>query len=148
MQKCFLFLILACLVAGGSWSQKLAGTDLRLLKKREDTLQALAKNLIVDSLPQGRMRNDSLFIRTLVRSLQIKNSFYYPFDSVLGISKLYAPDSSFRIFSWSLEFDDYYARQRAAIQIKTPDGSLKMFPLRDFSEFPVPHNKVCPILPR
>ncbi len=135
MKKCILSLTVVLLVAGAVQSQQLSGNDLRIIKKREDTLQNLAKSLIIDSLPQGRMRNDSLFIRTLVRSLQIKNSFYYPFDSVLGISKLYAPDSSFRIFSWSLEFDDYYARQRAAIQIKTGDGSLKLFPLRDFSEF-------------
>lgn len=76
-----------------------------------------------------------MFVRTLVRALQVKNSFYYPFDSVVGISKLYAPDSSFRIFSWSLSYDDFYSRQRAAIQFKTPDGSLKLVPLRDFSEF-------------
>jgi hypothetical protein len=81
------------------------------------------------------MRNDSLFIRTLVRSLQVKNSFYYPFDSVQGVSKLYAPDSTFRIFSWSLSYDDFYSRQRAAIQFKTPDGSLRLVPLTDYSEF-------------
>ena len=81
------------------------------------------------------MRNDSLFVRTLLRSLQVKNSFYYPFDSVQGISKLYAPDSTFRIFSWSLSYDDFYSRQRAAIQFKTADGSLRLVPLRDYSEF-------------
>jgi hypothetical protein len=67
--------------------------------------------------------------------LQIKNSFHYPFDSVQGVSKLYAPDSTFRIFTWSLSFDDYYSRQRGAIQLRTPDGSLKLMPLSDFSEF-------------
>lgn len=81
------------------------------------------------------MRNDSLFVRTLVRSLQVKNSFYYPFDSLKGVSKLYAPDSTFRIFSWSLSFDDYYSRQRGAIQFRTADGSLRLVPLKDFSEF-------------
>lgn len=45
---------------------------------------------------------DSAFTKTLVRALQIKNSFYYPFDSVLGVSKLYAPDTSFRIITWSI----------------------------------------------
>jgi hypothetical protein len=81
------------------------------------------------------MRNDSFFIRTLVRTLQVKNSFYYPMDSVIGISKLYSPDSAFRIFTWSLSFDDYYSRQRGAIQMRTKDGSLKLIPLRDYSEF-------------
>jgi len=116
-------------------AQKLTASDLRILKQKEDSLKFLAKSLIIDSLTAGRMRNDSLFVRTLVRGLQIKNSFYYPFDSVQGISKLYSPDSTFRIFSWSLSYDDFYSRQRAAIQFKTPDGSLKLVPLTDYSEF-------------
>ena len=116
-------------------AQKLTASDTRILKQKEDSLKFLAKSLIVDSLTAGRMRNDSLFVRTLVRGLQVKNSFYYPFDSVQGISKLYSPDSAFRIFSWSLSYDDFYSRQRAAIQFKTPDGSLKLVPLTDYSEF-------------
>jgi hypothetical protein len=116
-------------------AQKISVSDSKVLKQKEDSLKRLAKNLIVDSLTGARMRNDSLFIRTLVRSLQVKNSFYYPFDSVLGVSKLYAPDSTFRIFSWSLSYDDFYSRQRAAIQYRTPDGSLKLVPLTDYSEF-------------
>jgi hypothetical protein len=116
-------------------AQKISVSDSKVLKQKEDSLKYLAKNLIVDSLTGARMRNDSLFIRTLVRSLQVKNSFYYPFDSVQGVSKLYAPDSTFRIFSWSLSYDDFYSRQRAAIQYKTPDGSLRLVPLTDYSEF-------------
>ncbi len=104
---------------------------------KEDTLKELAKDLITDSTIADRMRSDSLFIRTLVRTLEIKNSFYYPFDSVIGVSKLYAPDTSFRIFTWTLSLDDvgYYSRQRGAIQFPTADGSLKLIPLRDCSEF-------------
>jgi hypothetical protein len=109
--------------------------DKKKLKEKEDSLKHLAKNMIVDSLTADRMRSDSLFVRTLVRALLVKNSFYYPFDEVVGISKLYAPDSSFKIFSWTLRYDDYYSRQRAAIQIKTADGSLKLIPLKDNSEF-------------
>lgn len=116
-------------------AQKLNPSDTKILKQKEDSLKNLSKSLIVDSLTAGRMRNDSLFIRTLVRSLQVKNSFYYPFDSVQGISKLYSPDSTFRIFSWSLSYDDFYSRQRAAIQFKTADGSLRLVPLTDYSEF-------------
>lgn len=120
--------------ASGS-TQNILVADKKKLKEKEDSLKHIAKNMIVDSLTAGRMRNDSLFVRTLVRALQIKNSFYYPFDSVIGISKLFAPDSSFKIFSWTLRYDDYYSRQRAAIQYKTADGSLKLVPLKDNSEF-------------
>ena len=93
------------------------------------------KDFFMDTLVAHRMRSDSQFIRTLVRSLQVKNSFYYPFDSLKGVSKLYAPDSSFKIFTWQMDFDGKYIRQRGAIQYHTVDGSLKLIPLRDYSEF-------------
>jgi hypothetical protein len=89
----------------------------------------------VDSFTAGRMRSDSQFIKTLVRSLLVKNSFYYPFDSVRGVGKLYAPDSTFRIITWQIAYDEYYSRQRGAIQFRTADGSLQLVPLRDYSEF-------------
>ena len=122
-------------VHGAATAQKIAPADLRLLEKREDSLKSFVKNVMIDSFTAGRMRSDSQFVKTLVRSLQVKNSFYFPFDSVQGIGKLYAPDSTFRIITWQISFDDYYCRQRGAIQYRTPDGSLKLVPLRDYSEF-------------
>jgi hypothetical protein len=116
-------------------AQKILPADRTLLKQKEDSLKKMAADIILDSLTAGRMRSDSLFVKTLVRALQIRNSFYYPFAAVEGVSKLYAPDSTFRIFTWNISFDDYYARQRGAIQMRTNDGSLKLIPLRDFSEF-------------
>ena len=116
-------------------AQKIAPADRRQLKQKEDTLQRLAEDILLDSLTAKRMRSDSVFVKTLVRALQVKNSFYYPFDSVHGVSKLYAPDSLFRIFTWNISYDDYYSRQRGAIQMRTSDGSLKLIALRDFSEF-------------
>jgi len=119
-----------------AFSQKtISPADLKKLQAKEDTLKAYSRYMITDSLSQTRMIADSFVTRVLVRALRIKNSFYYPFDAVLGISKLYAPDSSFRIFTWNLAFDDYYSRQKGAIQMATKDGSLKLIPLTDNSEF-------------
>jgi hypothetical protein len=67
--------------------------------------------------------------------LKMPNSFYFPFDSLQTISKLYAPDSSFRIFTWQIKKDVYVFMQRGAIQMRTEDGSLKLFPLHDVSMF-------------
>jgi len=128
-------IFLCVAIHASSYSQVISATEKKFFKLKEDTLKRLSKDLIVDSLQERRMRSDSSFIRALVRSLQVKNSFFYPFDSVKGISKLYAPDSSFRIFTWNLSYDEYYSRQRGAIQMKTKDGSLKLIPLRDVSEF-------------
>jgi hypothetical protein len=121
--------------AAGVNAQTISPADRKKLVAKEDTLRDFARFLVTDSTTAERMVADSLFTRTLVRALQIKNSFYYPFDSLLGISRLYAPDSSFRIFTWNIQFDDYWSRQKGAIQMRTRDGSLKLIPLRDFSEF-------------
>jgi hypothetical protein len=51
------------------------------------------------------------------------------------VSRLYAPDSSFRIFTWQIERDESYYHQEGAIQMKTKDGSLKLFPLFDVSDY-------------
>lgn len=132
-------LILLALVVFGltasAQESKLSASDIKVLRKKEDSLKLLMKNIFLDSTTAGRMRSDSLFIRTLVRGLQVKNSFYYRFDSLRAVSKLFAPDSSFKIFTWQLDYDGMYVRQRGAIQFRTPDGSLKLVPLRDYSEF-------------
>lgn len=118
-----------------SFSQTITAADRRILQQKEDSLKKLARTLITDEDKATRMRADSQFVRTLIRALQVKHSFYYPFDSLKGISKLYAPDTTFRIFTWAIEFDEYYTRQRGAIQLRTKDGSLNLISLRDYSEF-------------
>ena len=133
--KAFLSIGLAIILSQSGYSQTILTTDKKKLKAKEDTLQQYAEYLITDTLTEERMVSDSIFTRTLVRALQIKNSFYYPFDSVKGISKLYAPDSVFRIFTWGMQYDEYYSRQKGAIQMRTKDGSLKLVALRDVSEF-------------
>ncbi|RXK86233.1 hypothetical protein [Filimonas effusa] len=100
----------------------------------EDSLKVIGQTMAYDQSPIKRFAADSLFIRVLVRALKLQGSFQYPFDSVSMISKLYPADSSFRIFTWQFERESFY-RQRGAIQMKTADGSLKLFPLIDVSEF-------------
>lgn len=116
-------------------AQLLKTADKKEFREREDTLQKLAYRIVFDREAEQRFRADSIFIRTLVRTLKLKESFYYPFDSVQNISKLYSPDSAFRIFTWQVKKDEYTYLQRGAIQMNTPDGSLKLFGLHDVSMF-------------
>jgi hypothetical protein len=110
-------------------------SDRSLLVKREDTLRNLSEILNTNSQQAARLVADSQFTRVLVRALQVPHSFHFPFDSLPGISKIYAPDSSFRIITWNILLNDFYNRQKGTLQMNTKDGSLKMFPLRDVSEF-------------
>jgi hypothetical protein len=112
-----------------------SGNEKIQLEKRQDSLSGFAYEIVNAPEAEQRFRADSFFIRMLVRSLKISNSFYFPFDSLQTISKLYAPDSSFRIFTWQIKKDEYVYFQRGAIQMRTDDGSLKLFPLHDYSTF-------------
>jgi len=126
--------LLAILMSHLAHAQGWSASDKKELAKKEDSLKTYSKLIVFGSNPAISLRADSNFIRTFVRALKVKNSFYYPFDSV-SISKLYAPDSSFRIFTWQWQKDEYVYLQRGAIQMRTPDGSLKLFPLHDVSMF-------------
>jgi hypothetical protein len=100
---------------------------------REDSLQVLAQRILTGRDAAERFRSDSSFTRMLVRALATPHSFHYPFDSLRNISRVYAPDSSFRIFTWQVMRDEQVFRRHGAIQMKTPDGRLKLFPLIDRS---------------
>jgi len=112
----------------------ITSTEQKQLRKKEDTLQDFSLKMVFAEEAADRFRSDSNFVRTFVRALKVTNSFYYSFDSV-NISKLYAPDSAFRIFTWQMKKDEYVYLQQGAIQMNTPDGSLKLYPLFDYSMY-------------
>ncbi len=133
MRNCLLFFLM--LFSAITNAQSLSKTNSLALHKIEDSMKSSATNMIMANFMEDRLLADSSFTRYLVRALRTPYSFSYPFDSIATVSKIYAPDSSFRIFTWQFERDESYFRQRGAIQIKTADGSLKLFPLIDASPF-------------
>ncbi|MEO6916968.1 MAG: hypothetical protein ABI151_16235, partial [Chitinophagaceae bacterium] len=116
-------------------AQKLTAADVKELKHKEDSLRLLSDSMINGLSPAKRFRSDSSFIKMLVRALKIKNSFTYRFAKLETVSQLYPPDSSFRILTWQLKKDEYMYLQKGAIQMRTADGGLKLFPLFDASMF-------------
>ena len=106
-----------------------------IFRQQEDSLKKYSFDIVNAANAESRFRADSQFIRSLVRTLKLPYSFAYPFDSLQTISRLYAPDSSFRIFTWQFKKDDMMYLQEGAIQMNEPDGSLKLFPLFDASMF-------------
>jgi len=133
MKKPCLFII--CILFNFScFSQRITKNDFAFLKQKEDSLKGYANDMVQTINSQNRFTADSLFTKMFVRALKTNNSYYYPFDSLQTISKLYPPDSSFRIFTWQLVISDNVIRQHGAIQMKTTDGSLKLYPLIDKSD--------------
>ena len=135
--KLTLFVFLICLVPFFPFAQThppLKETDNQLIQM-EKNLRKYAFDIVNAPELVDRLRADSFFTRSLVQALKTPYSFSYPFDSLGTISVLYAPDSSFRIFTWQLMRDFTYYRQKGAIQMHTKDGSLQLIPLYDFSPF-------------
>lgn len=117
-----------------SMAQGISKADLKILQQKEDSLKGYAVKIIQGINADNRFDADSIFTRMLVRALKTKNSFYYPFDSLRTVSIVCSPDSVFRIFTWQLVINENVIRQHGAIQMKTYDGSLKLYPLIDKSD--------------
>ena len=132
MKKWFL----SCLLLGSAaMAQPITQAQQQQLQKAEEQLIRTAEVMINDQIDLERFKADSIFTRQLVGALRTPNSFYYPFDSLTSVSHLYAPDSSFRIFTWQLVKDFASVRHKGAIQMRTQDGSLKLIPLFDVSDY-------------
>jgi len=127
-------LFLVSILCQSSFAQGTGRSDLKLLQQKEDSLKGIARKIIQGINADDRFNADSTFTRMLVRALKTQHSFHFPFDSLETVSRLYAPDSSFRIFTWQLIINDNIIRQHGAIQMKTWDGALKLFPLIDKSD--------------
>lgn len=130
----FLSIFIICCITINVNAQ-LSSESRKTLRSMKDSLKYYSKKMVMEEDASARFYADSIFIKKLVQALKVPGSFLYPFDSVLTVSKLYAPDSAFRIYTWEIEKDESYFRQFGAIQMRTQDGSLKLFPLFDQSDY-------------
>lgn len=114
---------------------KIDKVNLLYLQKLNDSLGKEGIKILDEIFPLNRIKSDSLFTRMLVRGLLIPNSFYFSFDSIQTAPILYPADSSFRIFTWHYTLNDADYRQKGVLQLNTPDGTPKFFPLFDVSDY-------------
>lgn len=134
MKKAGLFFFSIFFIASICFSQPISSSERKTIEKKEDSLKTFSRQIIQGINAEDRFQADSQFTKIFVRALQTRNSFYYPFDSLVTIAKVTPSDSTFRIFTWQLMINDDNVRQHGAIQMKTADGSLKLFPLIDKTE--------------
>lgn len=133
MQKLFTLLCVSFVLVASA--QQLTPAELKQFKLREDSLKRFGYEIVRGTDAAVRFRSDSNFTRILVRALIQDKSYQFPFDSLKTISKVYSPDSSFRIFTWQVVRDDDYCRQKGFIQLRNPKGREKFIPLRDADQF-------------
>ncbi|MDP3666962.1 MAG: hypothetical protein Q8R50_09805 [Sediminibacterium sp.] len=128
-------IIVACFFFMALQAQRKPVATVQLLTQLEENMRNYANDIVNAPEAAERAVADSFFTRALVQALKVPYSFSYPFDSLQTISRLYAPDSSFRIITWQIMKDFTYYRQKGAIQFHTQNGSLQLIPLYDNSAF-------------
>ncbi|MDX2001347.1 MAG: hypothetical protein SFW35_02885 [Chitinophagales bacterium] len=128
MARTILFVLILFLASIVS-AQKLDTLRLRAL---EDTLHMQATIAANDTIEARRVKANYAMIPTLVTALKIDNSYQYRFDSLEYVSVQYAPDNSFRIFTWFLRGDNGAYRYFGTLQKNK--AKLEMFPLFDYTD--------------
>ncbi len=63
-------------------AQLLSPAEQQGFEKREDSLKKYSFDIVNAEQATDRFRADSQFVRSLVRTLKLPNSFYFPFDSL------------------------------------------------------------------
>ena len=101
MKKIYLIFFLS--ISFSSYSQK--GNN-KLIAEYEDTLKVMAHDIMNAESEKQRRASNEAFITNLTEVLKYKKSFFFPFDSLVTISRIKAPDNSFRIFNWLLRKDN------------------------------------------
>jgi len=75
-------------------------------KTSEDSLRYYSENMVNTEFDSLKLYYNSKFTKLFLRVLRTENSFDYPFDSLKKISRLKAPDNSFKIITWGYKKSD------------------------------------------
>lgn len=125
--------ILILLISLNANGQELSPKQFAKFQKMEAALVPLVNNFQNDSLSfEDRAKSIHDFIPRFVATLKEKNSYLYPFDSLIFISKVVAPDNAFKVFTWELKEPLETHRYYGAIQFNSQE--LKLKPLFDYSD--------------
>lgn len=129
--------------------EKTSKENLKIIEKEGlnfDSIVAMLPRLkaLGDTIKDGwneYSRMDALtdFIPLFVKALKVRGSYYYNFNDLSFMYKLQSPDNTFRLFNWTLRFDDGTYRYYGAIQFNSLN--LRLIPLYDYSHM-IPFDEV------
>lgn len=98
----------------------------------EDSLKKLALDIIRPYEDSARLANNALFTAYLLEVLLEEGSMHHPFDSLITVSMLQPPDSSFRIITWYVPLQGEQFRYFGYIKTTEPSyGNKKMYVLEE-----------------
>ena len=88
------------------------------IKHVEESLTQLFQLATERGDPDARDLASQQFATLFYQTLEMQDSFTYPFDSLTTVSKLTSPDNSFRIYTWNIPLLSGENTFFGAIQIK------------------------------
>lgn len=116
------------------FSQSLTQQETAYFNKKEDSLVKLQNLTFFSKTDSLRLRSNAKFMAMLDEVLLNQLSYYYPFDSLKEISRLYAGGQKVRIITWNLERPDGTFQYFGFLQSKNPkSNSFDLYPLKDKS---------------
>lgn len=133
-----LFIILSLHAASGMeavshYGDGFYGQD-SVFRLLERDMAARADDILYGESDSVRLSANLEFSQILLQALGQEGSFQYPFDSLTTISRLFAPDSSFRILTWNLPKDDGTYVYSGVIQCRPEPPKETVFILSDSSD--------------
>ncbi len=98
-------------------AQKIDSLSFDTLLNFEIRLSGLGEQMVRSFDEDTRITSGKYFIRHMARALRVKNSFFYPFDSLKNVMILMSPDNLFRIITWNVATNDEKFRYFGVIQM-------------------------------
>jgi len=93
----------------------------------EDSIATFTHHLQNKVIEEERLATNKQIIPLFVKALREPGSFEYPFDNLEYISKVYAPDSTFRLLTWFVQLDNGENRYFGTIQLNKKSNNIIPF---------------------
>jgi len=125
-------LLILFLAFGSILNAQIDSANVKIIAEKEKSLDSISMVMLQSYTERERFDACFKFIQDLIESLKTPNSFYYNYPNLKPVSILYPEDSTFRIFTWSVQYETQLYQYFGAIQMK--GEKLKLFPLFDRSD--------------
>lgn len=103
-----------------------------LLKQYEDSLSLMMNKIYCDGLQSEIEAANQNFLITFQKTIKIKESFDYPFDSLKHLGKIKSEDKRLRVFTWNVPQSDGTQKYFGYILYKQKkSSSYSVFELQD-----------------
>jgi hypothetical protein len=135
----FLFILIVNLGVMFHLSAQPFPSAMEVIREAELRLAPMAYEVLNGDSTVQKFALNQTFGKGLMEVLSMPESYTYPFDSLTTLSRLTAPDGSFRLFSWYIVDEDqdhlYYCLVQRKYRQKNGNDTLMVIPLHNSETF-------------